>query len=74
MLKTAHPLDLLLVVLAAATPGGALLYWLAITERMQIDFALAIAFLVGSALGMLVVIGGLVWFAMYWFSPHRRGR
>ncbi len=74
MLKTAHPLDLLLVVLAAATPGGALLYWLAVTERMQIDFALAIAFLAGSALGMLLVIGALVWFAMWFFSPHRRGR
>jgi hypothetical protein len=73
MLKTAHPLDLLLVVLAAATPGGALLYWLAGSGRMQIDFALAIAFLAGSALGMLLVIGGLVWFAMYFFGPHRKG-
>ena len=36
--KTVHPLDLLLAVLLAATPGGAILYWLAINGRLPFDF------------------------------------
>jgi hypothetical protein len=68
--KTVHPLDLLLAVLAAVTPGGAILYWLAITDRLPFDFVLALAFLVGTAAMMLIVVGGMVWFALRMFSPR----
>jgi len=36
--KTIHPLDLLLAVLAAVTPGAAIFYWLAISGRLPFGF------------------------------------
>jgi hypothetical protein len=69
--KTVHPLDLLLAVLAAATPGGALIYWLAISGRLPFDFLTGLAGLLVAASVMLAVIGGLVWFAVWFFSPDR---
>ena len=69
--KTVHPLDLLLAVLAAAAPGAAILYWLAINERLLFDFTIGLAGLIVAALAMLCVIGGLVSFALWFFSPRR---
>jgi hypothetical protein len=69
--KTVHPLDLLLAVLAAATPGAAILYWLAINGRLLFDFTTGLAGLIAAALVMLCVIGGLVSFALWFFNPRR---
>ena len=69
--KSVHPLDLLLVVLAAATPGGAILYWLARSGRLPFDFLTGLAGLIVAAVVMLAVIGGLVRFALWYFSPRR---
>ena len=69
--KTVHPLDLLLAVLVAVTPGAAIFYWLAINGRLPFDMLTGLAYLVTAASVMLVAIGGLVWFAVWFFSPHR---
>jgi hypothetical protein len=69
--KQVHPLDLVLAVLAVATPGGAILYWLALKGRLPFDFVTGIAGLVVIAVVMLAVIGGLVSFALWFFSPRR---
>lgn len=66
--KTVHPLDLLLAVLAAATPGAAIFYYY---SRLPFDFLLGIAYLLTAASVMLSVVGGLVWFALRFFGPHR---
>ena len=69
--KTVQPLDLLLAVLAAATPGAAILYWLAISGRLPFGFLFGIAYLLTAVCVMLGVIGGMVWFALWFFSPRR---
>ena len=69
--KSVHPLDLLLAVLAAATPGGAMLYWLAINGRLPFDFLTGLAGLIVAAVVMLGVIGGMIAFALWFFSPRR---
>jgi hypothetical protein len=69
--KSVHPLDLLLAVLLAATPGGAILYWLAMKGRLPFDFLSGILYLLTAVSVMLAVIGGMVWFALWFFSPRR---
>ena len=69
--KSVHPLDLLLAVLAAATPGGAIFYWLAINGRLPFDFLTGLAGLIVAAVVMLGVIGGMIAFALWFFSPRR---
>jgi hypothetical protein len=69
--KTVHPLDLLLAVLAAATPGAAIFYWLAQSGRLPFDFLLGVVYLLTAVSVMLCVIGGMVWFAIWFFSPRR---
>jgi hypothetical protein len=69
--KTVQPLDLLLAVLAAATPGAAILYWLALSGRLPFGFLFGIAYLLTATCTMLCVIGGMVWFAIWFFSPRR---
>ena len=70
--KTVHPLDLLLAVLLAATPGGAILYWLAINGRLlPFDFLFWLISLLVAASVMLAVIGGMVAFALWFFSARR---
>ena len=69
--KTVQPLDLLLAVLAAATPGAAILYWLAQSGRLPFGFLFGVMSLVIAVSVMLCVIGGLVWFAIWFFSPRR---
>ena len=68
---TVHPLDLLLAVLLAVTPGAGIFYWLAINGRLPFDMLTGLAYLLTAASVMLAVIGGLVWFAVWFFSPHR---
>src|SRR4029077_16015813 len=88
--KTIHPLDLLLAVLAAVTPGAAIFYWLAGTGRVPVafffggvfffsargglrfDFLFGVVYLLTAASVMLAVIGGMIWFAVWFFSPHRQ--
>jgi len=70
--KQVHPLDLVLAVLAAATPGSAIFYWLARNGRLPFDFLTGVAGLVFAATVFLAVIGGLVSFALWFFSPRRR--
>ncbi len=69
--KKVHPLDLLLAVLAAATPGAAIFYWLARSGRLPFDFLFGLVYLLTAASVMLAVIGGMIWFAVWFFSPHR---
>jgi hypothetical protein len=69
--KSVHPLDLLLAALLAATPGGAILYWLAINGRLPFDFLSGLAYLLTAVCVMLGVIGGMVAFALWFFSPRR---
>ena len=69
--KNVQPLDLLLAVLAAVTPGAAIFYWLASSGRLPFDFLFGIAYLLTAASVMLAVIGGMIWFAVWFFSPHR---
>jgi len=69
--KTVHPLDLLLAVLAAATPGAAILYWLARRGTLPVDFLTGLAGLVAAATVMLAVVGGMIAFAVWFFSPDR---
>jgi hypothetical protein len=69
--KTIHPLDLLLAVLAAVTPGAAILYWLAMNGRLPFGFLFGLVYLLTAAAVMLGVIGGMIAFAVWFFSPHR---
>jgi len=69
--KTIHPLDLLLAVLAAVTPGAAIFYWLAMSGRLPFGFVFGLLYLLTAAAVMLAVIGGMVAFALWFFSPHR---
>ena len=69
--KTVHPLDLVLAVLAAVTPGAAILYWLALTRWQPVDFLMGLAALLVAACTMLLPIGGLIAFAIWFFSPKR---
>ena len=69
--KTVQPLDLLLALLAAIVPGAAILYWLASQGRLPFDFMFGVAYLLTAAGVMLGVIGGMIWFATWFFSPRR---
>jgi hypothetical protein len=69
--KTVNPLDLVLAVLAAAVPGAAMFYWLAINGRLPFDFLSGIVYLLVAASVMLAVIGGMIAFAVWFFSPRR---
>ncbi|TMJ01913.1 MAG: hypothetical protein E6G97_13830 [Alphaproteobacteria bacterium] len=69
--KTIQPLDLLLAVLAAIVPGAAIFYWLAASGRLPFDFLSGVMYLLTAASVMLGVIGGMIWFAVWFFSPHR---
>ena len=69
--KTVHPLDLLLAVLAAATPGAAIFYWLARRGGLPFDFLTGLAGLLAAAAIMLGVVGGMVAFAVWFFGPRR---
>ena len=51
--KTVHPLDLAARGAAAATPGGAILYWLAINGRLPFDFLFGLAYLLTAVAVML---------------------
>ena len=69
--KIIHPLDLLLAVLAAVTPGAAIFYWLAMSGRLPFGFVFGLLYLLTAAAVMLAVIGGMVAFAIWFFGPHR---
>ncbi len=69
--KRVEPLDLLLAVLAAIVPGAAIFYWLAINGRLPFDFVSGIAYLLVAASVMLAVVGGMIAFAVWFFSPRR---
>ena len=69
--KKIHPLDLLLAVLAAATPGAAIFYWLAKRGTLPFDFLTGLAGLIAAATIMLAVVGGMVAFAVWFFGPDR---
>ena len=69
--KTVQPLDVLLAVLAAATPGAAIFYWLAKRGGLPFDFLTGLAGLVAAATVMLAVVGGMIAFAVWFFSPDR---
>jgi high-affinity Fe2+/Pb2+ permease len=69
--KTVQPLDLLLAVLAAIVPGAAIFYWLASNGRLPFEFMFGVAYLLTAAGVMLGVIGGMIAFAMWFFSPRR---
>jgi hypothetical protein len=69
--KTVHPLDLLLAVLAAVIPGAAIFYWLALNRWQPIDFLMGLAYLLVATSTMLLVVGGMIAFAVWFFSPHR---
>ena len=69
--KTVQPLDLLLAVLAAVAPGAAIFYWLAASGRLPFDFLFGVMYLLTAASVMLAVIGGMIWFAVWFFSPNR---
>ena len=69
--KKVQPLDLVLAVLAAIVPGGAIFYWLASRGRLPFDFLSGIAYLLTAASVMLMVIGGMIAFAVWFFSPRR---
>jgi hypothetical protein len=69
--KTVSPLDLLLAVLLAAAPGGAILYWLAISGRLPFDFLSGLLYLLTAVSVMLAMIGAMVAFAIWFFSPRR---
>jgi hypothetical protein len=69
--KKIQPLDLLLAVLAAVVPGAAIFYWLASNGRLPFDFLSGVLYLVTAAGTMLAVIGGMIAFAVWFFSPDR---
>jgi len=52
-------------------PGAAILYWLASQGRLPFDFMSGVAYLLTAAGVMLGVIGGMIWFATWFFSPRR---
>ena len=69
--KTVHPLDLVLAVCIAVLPGAAIFYWLAVHGRLPFDMLTGLSYLVVAASVMLAVIGGMVAFAIWLFSPRR---
>lgn len=69
--KTVHPLDLVLAVLTAIVPGAAIFYWLESSGRLPFSFLFGLAYLLTAAAVMLGVIGGMIAFAMWLFSPRR---
>jgi hypothetical protein len=69
--KTVHPLDLVLAVLAAIVPGAAIFYWLAVRGRLPFDMLTGLSYLVVAASVMLAVIGCMIAFAVWFFSPRR---
>jgi hypothetical protein len=69
--KTVHPLDLVLAICVAVLPGAAIFYWLASSGRLPFDMVTGLSYLVVAAGVMLAVIGSLVAFAVWFFSPHR---
>ena len=69
--KTIHPLDLVVAVLTAGAPGMALFYWLAINGRLPFDLLTGLSYLLVAASVMLAAVGSVVWFAVWFFSPHR---
>jgi len=69
--KTVQPLDLLLAVLAAIVPGAAIFYWLASNGRLPFDFLFGVSYLLVAASVMLAVVGGMIAFAVWFFSPRR---
>ena len=69
--KTIHPLDLLLAVLAAIALGAVIFYWFATSGRLPFDFLFGVVYLLTAASVMLAVIGGMIAFAIWFFSPHR---
>ena len=69
--KTIRPLDLLLAVLAAIVPGAAIFYWLAWSGRLPFDFMFGVGYLLVTASVMLGMTGGMIAFAMWFFSPRR---
>ncbi|MGB9364939.1 MAG: hypothetical protein WCE79_02885 [Xanthobacteraceae bacterium] len=69
--KTVHPLDLLLAVVSAAVPGAAVWYWLALTRWQPVDFLMGLGYLLVAASTMLLVVGGMIAFAAWFFSPYR---
>jgi hypothetical protein len=68
--KTIHPLDLVVAVLTAVAPGMALFYWLAINGRLPFDLLTGLSYLLVAASVMLAAVGSIVWFAVWFFSPH----
>ncbi|MEJ0074283.1 MAG: hypothetical protein WDO17_02345 [Alphaproteobacteria bacterium] len=69
--KTVHPLDLVLAVCVAVLPGATIFYWLAVHGRLPFDMLTGLSYLVVAAAVMLAVIGGLIAFAVWFFSPRR---
>jgi hypothetical protein len=69
--KTVHPLDFVLAVLIAVAPGMAMFYWLAINGRLPFDLLTGLSYLFVAAFVMLAAVGSIVWFAVWFFSPHR---
>jgi len=69
--KTVNPFDLVLAVLAASVPGAAIFYWLAVNGRLPFDMLTGLSYLVVAASVMLAVIGGMIAFAVWFFSPRR---
>jgi hypothetical protein len=69
--RKVQPLDLLLAVLAAVVPGAAVFYWLAVNGRLPFDFLSGVLYLVTAAGTMLAVVGGMIAFAVWFFSPRR---
>ena len=69
--KTVHPLDLVLVVCVAVLPGAAIFYWLAVRGRLPFDIVTGLSYLVVAAAVMLAVIGSMIAFAVWFFSPRR---
>jgi hypothetical protein len=67
--KTVHPLDLLLAVLAAVTPGAAIFYWLAINGRLPFDFLSGLLYLLTAVSVMLASSAEWSRFALWFFSP-----
>jgi len=69
--KTVQPLDLLLAVRAAIVPGAAIFFWLASNGRLPFDVLFGVAYLLVAAFVMLAVVGGMIAFAVWFFSSRR---
>ena len=69
--KTVHPLDLVVAVLSAVAPGMVLFYWLAINGRLPFDLLTGLSYLLVAVSVMLAAVGSIVWFAVWFCSPHR---